>query len=201
MATPPINAVGSYKVLSPFTVEEGVVYKCEAINGFEALEQQGIDVFSHYYTPYGISEEKYLEDKQAGINICWLMSSEANPVIIPSSYISEYPNVASVPYSNHFLAFQLGPLPTGYVLDILIADLKDRIRAETGVEAEGELVTMPVTNEISTEEHEQMESVRQQMKLVTPSSAQKLLASEARVAELQRHIQLLEEEVTRLNEL
>lgn len=167
--TPPINATGEYQLRSPFSTAIGAIYRCEAIEGFEKLEEQGVDPFAEYYAPMGISSSSYNDDKAGGINIITLMSEDGNTIYVPSSYILVYPTEATTPYSHMVLAVDLGLLPDWRSLD----DLKNYIQqvAENAV-GNTVMVTLhkaPVQGFISNAESQQMEAAREASVISTVS--------------------------------
>lgn len=123
--TPPINTTGQYILRAPWTIPDPTrSYKCEAIDGFEALALRGVDVYKTYYDPKGDLSASYNEDKAAGINIITLIGQDATDVIyVPSSYILQYPNQFDVPYGRVVISVDVGPLPS----DFPLADLKARL--------------------------------------------------------------------------
>lgn len=126
--TPPINATGQYILRAPWAIPDPTrSYKCEAIDGFEALALRGVDVYNEYYknNPGHLDlSASYNEDKAAGINIITLIGQDSSGVIyVPSSYILQYPNEFDVPYGRVVISVDVGPLPA----DFPLADLKSRL--------------------------------------------------------------------------
>lgn len=201
MATPPINATGVYIVREPFVVEKDAIYKCEGIQGFESLEHQAVDVFISHYAPFGLTEEDFERDSQVGVDIVWLLSDEAEPVVIPSSYIEEFPQAGDVDYRQFFITMNLGPLPAGTSLTYLEGELVDRVKAEVGVTPQIRTVTNNIAGQISVDEHEQLSAVRQAMKEVEPSNQQRFITAIKELVAQRKKTQLLEEEIDRLNNL
>jgi hypothetical protein len=86
MTTPQINATGVYTVREPFTIANGIIYRCEGIIGFNALDNHGINVFDEYYEPNNLTMSEYVADKDADVNIITLISTNGGPKLnIPDS--------------------------------------------------------------------------------------------------------------------
>ena len=164
--TPQIDATGKYVLTAPFAAVVGKVYRCEAIEGFNTLEEDNVDVFQVYYEPFGLNSTIYEEDKLNGINIVTLVSDSSPTIHVPSSYITSFPNETSVPYSQTILSVDLGILPNGVDLDETIDAIRSYVSEVTGVPENGEgsldvqLHLLSITDEISYQDHEALENNR-----------------------------------------
>lgn len=158
--TPPINAMGVFELKAPYTVEPGASYICEAIDGFEALDFKGVDIYTVYYKAKGLSEDIYRSDRRNGINIITLLSEGNSPIYVPSSYIKSFPNTAAVPYSHVFATFDLGTLPDGLSIDSTLNHASTVLNGDLGVQAKHKLHLMPLTGVVDFAKHTQLEKVR-----------------------------------------
>jgi hypothetical protein len=126
--TPAIDATGSYVLRAPWSVDPASSYRCEAIQGFEAIAEKGGNVLSDYYQPKnGIdgfdATDAYNTDRSRNVNIVTLMSGAGETIYVPSTFIISYPNELSVPYGRIVLGVDVGPLPSDFPLDDLKAEL------------------------------------------------------------------------------
>ncbi len=160
MATPPINAVGLYTVKAPFTIVSGAVYKCEAIEGFEALDHKGIDIHAIYYAPHGLSAAQYDSDRLNSVDIVTLVSLSAPTIVLPSSFILDYPTGGAIPYSQHFLVVDVGLLPDNFDFTAVEADFKETVQAIVGNDPNITHVVHPVLETIDEGTHEQLTKAR-----------------------------------------
>jgi hypothetical protein len=195
MATPPLNAVGEYVVKAPFSIDGGAIYKCEALNGFEALEAQGVNVFDNYYAPYGLTQADYEADRDSSVDIVTLMSDTANTLILPSSYIDSFPDQGIVDYKHAFIAVDIGMLPANYLLTPLLTEIEDISKAYVGTDTEAKLVLHPVAETIDATRHEQLTVARNALKEIRPSYALKYLQEVEKSARLSDKIRNLEQMV------
>lgn len=134
--TPGINATGIYVLFAPWTVVTGAIYRAEAIDGFESLEAQGIDVYAKYYQAYeseGITVQDFQRDRLNAINIVTLMSDTQDTIYVPSSYIKEFPSSIAYPYSRVLLSVDLGLLPDGISLQTTIENIQSHVSELVGV--------------------------------------------------------------------
>jgi hypothetical protein len=123
--TPPINAAGKYVLRAPFVADPLISFKCEAISGFEALEERGVNVKTNYYDPFGsVVIDEYSGDRSRGINIITLMANNGTVIYVPSSFIISYPGEKSVPHGRLIVVVDCGPLPEDYIVDNLMNQLK-----------------------------------------------------------------------------
>lgn len=200
MIRPEIDAVGQWKLEAPFSVDPTITYQCEAINGFQALEAQGIDVYERFYLPFGLSTSKYSEDKINNIDIVTLMSEGLDPVLVPTSFILEAPGVDAVDYKQFFLAIRLGALPGNISLDKLKTEIEDLVKTEVGIVPSVEEVVHPVAGTVSLAQHEQIEAARNSLKEITPSFKQRYEETAELLSRQAEKIKFLEEEIIRLND-
>lgn len=156
--TPPINATGTYVLLPPFEAVSGAVYRCEAIDGFESLEERGVDIFTLYYSPNGLDTTQLDDDRVNGVNIVTLMSDNHPSIYVPSSYIDKYPTTTTVPYSRVILSVDLGALPDGINLKPAIDYIMAKTAEVIGVPDPGvQLHLVTVTEPVSFSQHETLE--------------------------------------------
>lgn len=153
--TPPINVTGTYILRAPWSVGVNDIYRCEAIDGFEALIERGVDVFNEYYVPKApaVTITDYNRDKVAGINIITLMSSGGDTIYVPSSYILKYPNELNVPYGRIVIALDLGPLPSDFPLDDIkfeLASVATTMVGNTGILVSSHILPMAGVVDVNT---------------------------------------------------
>ena len=197
MATPPINALGQYVVRPPFNIPAGAIYKCEAINGFEALEKDGANVFSKFYTPFGISQDIFNTDRINGIDIVTLISSTHPTVILPSSFIVSFPNITAIPYNNVFLVMDLGILPDKTELRAGIDYCKEVIEDFHGVTPTVQVVAHPIAGLIDSSQHEALVNARISKMKERDTVYKQFQDAQVKIAAQQQRINLLEAELRR----
>lgn len=197
MATPPINALGQYVVRPPFNIPAGAIYKCEAINGFEALEKDGINVFSKFYTPFGISQDIFNTDRINGIDIVTLISATHPTVILPSSFIVSFPNITAIPYNNVFLVMDLGILPDKTELRAGIDYCKEVIEDFHGVTPTVQVVAHPIAGLIDSSQHESLVNARIAKMKERDTVYKQFQDAQVKIAAQQQRINLLEAELRR----
>ena len=197
MATPPINALGQYVVRPPFNIPAGTIYKCEAINGFEALEKDGVNVFSKFYTPFGISQDIFNTDRINGIDIVTLISATHPTVILPSSFIVSFPNITAIPYNNVFLVMDLGILPDKTELRAGIDYCKEVIEDFHGVTPTVQIVAHPIAGLIDSSQHESLVNARLAKMKERDTVYKQFQDAQVKIAAQQQRINLLEAELRR----
>lgn len=151
--TPPINSVGKFSVAAPFVTNAEATYTCEAVAGFEALIEEGVDVFGDYYIANGLTEADYVRDMSEGINIVTLMSDTEPTVHVPSSYILSFPLGDGIKYYRTVVAVDLGPLPKGTLLNTFIEEVKLLAKDFAGVEPEVNVCLGALTGVLNQDQH------------------------------------------------
>lgn len=198
MATPRINATGAFTVKPPFVIDESKVYKCEAIQGFQALEKDNVDVFSIYYNPFTLEREVYEKDKLDQVDIVTLIDESESIIKIPSSYILTFPDQYSIRYKQAFLTVSLGALPEGFNLNPLKEGVQLYVDSLVGITSEAKLVTHPAPDQVDFSQHERLEAAREAAIKYQPTILNQLMDSQELVAKLNEKVLLLSKEIIKL---
>lgn len=198
--TPPLNAAGIFQLSEPWRTEPNTVYVADAISGFSALEQHGVDVYKEYYLPKNVSKADYESDLINDINIVTLISDTAPTIFVPDSYIISFPRSTNVSYNQVYLNFAAGLLPDGFNLDSVIAEAAAIIADRIGTDkVDGKMMVMPSEGIVDMNKHQKMETARRaKMKLAHGPIAELRLALE-REASFRQRIAELEKIVIRLS--
>lgn len=154
-------ARGPWKVNAPFVVSETTTYTCIAIRSFRDIEAEGTGVFELIYQKAGLTQEKCDEDRIAAVSIITL-ESDGNPhLLIPTSYILDYPNSVAEGFSRVVMAVEIGVLSDKVPLDFLKTNLKQAVQDIVGVQdARVELYLAPYGGVITPAQAEMMEANR-----------------------------------------
>lgn len=192
MATPPINTVGTYKVRSPFTIDSGLTYICEAINGFEALESRDINVYETYYVPNGLNKDAFEADRNVAVDIVTLMCDDGPTIYIPSSYIASFPSGTVVPYNRAIISIDLGLVPDNLDVTALKTELNTTAGDYTGTSPLSALHVMPVTSPVTYADHVSLEAARRAKIKYTRTTEAELKDALAKLEEYENHIARLE---------
>lgn len=195
MATPPINVVGQFTVADPFKLEDGAIYKCESIRGFEELDSVGVDIYNTYYKDYGIEKEVYNDDRLNSVDIVTLVSVSADIITLPSSFIKSFPNVESIPYQHTMMVFDMGILPDGFDLTGIEEHCRQVITHGVGVEVDVATITHPVADVVDVSQHEQMTKARIANQNITDSHYKRVLELEKEVQALRTRQEVLVKEL------
>ena len=161
MPTPSLYAKGVYTVEAPFAVEPDVSYSCIAIRSFTDLRQQGLDVFSTFYNPKGITQSKYQQDDLAAASIITLFAEDKPVLNIPSTYILTYPTTVTTGFSRVMMGIEIGIVPDAMNLDLMKTELAEVVQRTTGLQATVELFVAPYTGVVTAEQAESFEANRQ----------------------------------------
>lgn len=198
MATPPINVVGQFTVKDPFDTVPGAIYKCESIQGFEALDLANVDIYAQYYQPFGLPRSAYDHDRLNSVDIVTLISLSAPPIVLPSSYITSFPNVESIPYHQTLVVFDLGILPDGFDLSSLSDQCRQVFEDGVGVDVTPMTVTHPVSDVVDASQHEQLTNARIANQNITDSYYKRMRELEKQVQALQTRNAALAETLSNL---
>lgn len=202
MTTPQINATGVYTVREPFTIANGIIYRCEGIIGFNALDNHGINVFDEYYEPNNLTMSEYVADKDADVNIITLISTNGGPKLnIPDSYILTVPSVEIVPYARLILSVDLGLLPEDISLQSTIDEIKAVASDLIGVLPKVKAHRVSVEGGVDHDKHELLETNRRlAMRYRATAHAETRRLADV-VASKDQYISLMEDVLVGINNL
>lgn len=198
--TPPINTTGKFVLLSPWAADPAADYRCEAIDGFNALADRGINVYNTIYQPKGLAASVYQTDLNDDINIITLMSDTAPTIVVPSSYIDSYPGELSVPHARLVISLDLGILPEDYNLQLLIDKLKETADHYVGITSTARIHKVPFKDFVSLEQSEAMATARANNIQTSNSNLAAREAAEAALAEALAEIAAKDAIIVALND-
>ncbi len=142
--TPPMNTRGTYQLLQPWVAPAQVIYTSKAIRSFADIYDDGIDVYTTYYQPLGLTQAQFQLDVVANANIITLIADSSDPntlfggsyiIYVPDTYIQAYPTTDNIPYSRMALCVDLGALPDYLDLTALQAQVTNTVSDTIGVVA------------------------------------------------------------------
>lgn len=160
---PAVGTKGRFVLESPFAaaMQPNTLYTLEAVRRFEDIESFGQNIYEQFYKPFQLSEASLSSDRSNGAMIVTLMTSDAPPLYVPTSYIKSYPDLSYRPYNQYIAVLSLGPLADDTLFDSMIQGLKNTTSEFIGVEPEVNIAFMPLSDIITPEQHENLEATRQ----------------------------------------
>lgn len=160
---PSIGTKGLFKLKAPLDslLVKRVPYTCVGVRNFQDVLGLGEDPISAFYEPLGLTEDDYNTDYDNGVVLVSLKASDANFVVVPSSYIDGYPDVGGVQYVQMVLAASLGPIPEGMILDAVMQKVKDVVKEYVGIDSDINLIATSLPTIVPNTDHETMEAARQ----------------------------------------
>ena len=192
---PTVGTRGLFQLLAPFDTAllPNVPYTVAAVRRLGDFIAAGSDPKEEFYTPAGITNEKYEEDLQAGVCIVSLRSDVGGQwVYVPHTYVQEAPAIGGIPYTTLALAISLGPVPESVDLSYLKTRITDVVLETLGVESETKTLIISPTTILSNANHEVIEAARQVKISSTQTDYARLLVVTAERDAARNHIQELE---------
>ncbi|CAD5236154.1 hypothetical protein PP187_gp165 [Klebsiella phage vB_KvM-Eowyn] len=160
---PPLNAKGIYTLRTPWVSDLTHEYTCIAVRRFEDLATAGVDVYSEYYSPKGLTQQNYLEDLNTGAMLVTLAGANTGvaTMYVPSTYIAQYPNQSTVEYKYTVVGVNLGALYSGVDLSNFVEQVGELAVSVLGVVAPVTVNTATLVTTVTAEQHEIAEANRQ----------------------------------------
>lgn len=192
--TPPVSASGLFQLAPPFEQEliPGVNYTCIAVRKFADIQKLGIDPYSTYYVPNGLTETIYEEDVVAGECIVTLRSNGGAFLYVPTSYILSYPNQGGIPYTAIVLGVDLGPIPNYVDLTAIKMAISNLVHDTFGVTPQIQQAAISETKNMSIADANAIEAARLSEINTNQTDRAKYLASQAQLSAALAKIQELE---------
>ncbi|ENJ7998999.1 hypothetical protein AB2K85_000734 [Escherichia coli] len=156
----PVNTTGLFRVKTPFTLAETVIYTVEASRTFPDLVRQNIDVYNSYYQPVGLGREEYLADANVSASILTFKSRDGQVVYIPDTYLESYPGLSGITYQRNVLVVDLALVPDYVKVSSITKDVSDILTHTLGIEPKVEVTTLEYEGKVTEEQHLQMEAAR-----------------------------------------
>jgi hypothetical protein len=158
--TPPLLARGIYQLKAPYMASPTKVYICYAIRSFKDLYELGKDVYSEFYSPYGLSQADFSADREENAAIITLISEDNQIVYVPDTYILSYPDMGDVGYQRVILSVDFGILPDYLSFDYTKQELAGVGSKVIGKAPDIELHVAPISGAVTPDQHETLESSR-----------------------------------------
>lgn len=192
---PPPGLRGIYTLLDPFKAKllDKVAYTCVSTRGINELINSGIDVFSVYYQPNNIPQEKYNDDIINGMMIVTFQAGAGVWLDVPSTYIDGLPDLNGIPYSPLVVALRLGAVADSSDLSYLQSRLEGVVKEELGIVVTSELVLVGQQTLVSDADHKLVEASRDVNKADADTDYSKYLAEKTRADALALKVTQLED--------
>lgn len=191
---PFIGESGVYTLISPFDtiIDTNARYTCQAIRTVNDYLSENKNVYEEVYKPVGISQELYDQDAKDNISIVTLQSNAGHWVTVPANYILKYPDTNGVPYSNRIMSFAFPGIPDSEAnvmsYEALAEEIKDIIKARTGITTSSSFRRVSRINYISQADHQVLTDQRNTDKGITSTTYGQLIKMQAHAALLEAKI-------------
>lgn len=191
---PALGQRGRYNLNDPFgaAMAPNELYTLTASRLFEEIEGRGDDVYELFYKPYLISEQQVAIDRQNNVAILTLANPKYPPLYVPSSYVKSYPDLNTRPYSQFVLTLSLGPLPDDIILEPAMGAIANAASDFLGVTPQVHIGSMPLSDAITPEQHENREATRQAAINNRTTDYARVRELNAQVASLNQQVKMLE---------
>lgn len=156
--TPNIGMRGTFVLKNPWITNQGEQYEITAIRTLQDLAKASVDAKTMIYAKMG------LNDGQGGFNwadevkkdpfFVTLYGTQGNKIIVPDTYIEQFPDLSPVKYHRVFIAVSIGQFPEDETFDDLANDLADLAQSRTGMTAVGKPYTTPLLMQPTAQEHQ-----------------------------------------------
>jgi len=159
--TPPMGISGAFLLRAPFVADPTKSYTVVAQRTFGEMIARGQDPLKLVYEPVGLGATVYAEDQLEKALVICLRDNLGNLLYVPDTFIDQYPNMGSVPYSRLIVGVSLGLWPDYRDLDDVEQAIKESVKAKIGVEPTVFLTRAATSTHVSEAQHVQLTASRQ----------------------------------------
>lgn len=166
--TPPLLIRGRFTLKMPWVAVPTKLYTVIAIRQFKDIYDAGIDVYSQYYqpmgltdgAPYGAETFSFQSEVSQLANIVTLYADDGETIFVPDTWILKYPDSGDVKYSHVVLSLSAGAVPDYLDFSALKTMLANLVAQTTGVVVTVNEHRAPSTTQPTAAEHEVLEAAR-----------------------------------------
>lgn len=191
---PAVGTKGRFILKTPFdaAMQPNTLYTLTAVRKFDEIETFGQNIFEQFYKPFQLTEADLNRDRSSGAMIITLMTLNAPPLYVPTSYVHSFPDLNYRPYNQYIVVLSLGPMADDTLFDSVIQGIKNTTSEFLGVDPEVHIAFTPLSDVITPEQHANLEATRQAAITNRTTDYARLYESNARNALLQQRIDILE---------
>lgn len=186
MKTPNINSYGIYSISPPWDIPL-IPLNCIKI------EQIATKHYDLVYAPNRVSVETFSKDLLANRNIVTLVTATGGVYTVPDSFIINFPDEVSVPYSNILLSIELGELPDKVLLEDLQREITELTAGYIGKDKPTRIHASPLMRPVSYADHTLRERTRVESYDSPVSTKRSLSIADSTINSLKDQILRLEE--------
>lgn len=158
--TPTLGLRGTWTLIAPWSASAALLYKCTALRSFTEMVLEGIDIYTKYYEPQGLTQSNYTTDLAAGAVMCILYSDNGSVITVPDTYIQSYPGIGMANWGQAIFSASLGPVRLDLDFTFLKEQMGNLISDTIGVVPEIYVDLLDTGTAITSEEASAIEAAR-----------------------------------------
>lgn len=176
--TPIIGTKGVFVLKSPWVVNPGEHYEVAEIKTLEQLSMSGVDPKNSIYGKLGLVDGSngfsWADEVSRKPKILILVGTRGNKIVVPDTYVANYPDISAVEYQRYLISIDLGLFPLNEDFTELASDLAMLASSRSGLKATEKTYTLPLATQPTTQEHEDMAKARKTYVPETISNAEEI---------------------------
>ena len=180
MFNPKIGSSGVFKLSSEYSnlISENQVLTVSAIRTIMDITNEGIDVFTNIYATVNLTYADYTNDLKAGVNIVVFTTGDSKTIYIPANRVLSDTITTGHTYSSTGIMIKLPHLPEDLDISSLLVDLKELVLNRLGVSSEILTTKISASVNVSDDEHNAAELIRNNLITNNTSNQNKVLELE-----------------------
>jgi hypothetical protein len=161
----------------------------------------GESAFDKVYAPNGLTQEDYDTDAAQQANIITLASADHPTLLVPDTYITKYPDLEWVEYSNVVVSAALGAIPDTLDLSLLQSQIAGVVSDVIGVTPVVRIHAYADAGVVTYAQHDINEMARQASITNRTTDRARYLAALAEKTALEARIVDLEDAIASMGDL
>jgi len=187
---PNVGTTGAITLKAPFDglCAPNIPYQVSEVRSLQGIASDGLDPFTLFYDPFGLTQANYADDVANNVCILSLLSPSGETLRVPNSYLVNLPVSTGLPYSTTLVGVNLGALPEDMSLAYFISAVQDLAHDLLGVTgAVAKAVKTSATMYLSITDAEAIEAARNAVMVTVVTDRAKLVAAQSQIQTLTTH--------------
>ena len=158
---PMVGLKGSFKVKSPWKIDNTVIYECVNISTIAVARIEfHLNVLEEIYKKNGLTEDDYQIAVARDTKLVTLTSVGEPTLLIPDTHIDGLPDQGYVPYQQMILSIDLGLLPKGLDVNSIRSEIDVLIKKKLNLITKTKAHVVDRDIFVSWDQHQSVESSR-----------------------------------------
>lgn len=192
---PSVGMRGYFELAAPYDRYQTTktVYTCRAVRNINEYDRENKTLFSSVYQSVGLDILEFNQDKKDNVHIVSLQGETGQWIIVPSKFITKFPELNGILYHNLMLGVNLGAMPVEYDLEPVVEAIRNTVNDMLGVQPTLKPVQVSKTIIVPHDEHLTISVARAEKAIQKMSDAARVATMQTQLNKMRERIAVLEQ--------